>query len=52
MKKDEIVEMYNTEFIFSRVMYLLSASEIDLEDAFCYKLAPFTISIFEESGEH
>ena len=44
--------MYNTEFIFSRVMYLLSASQIDLEDAFCYKLAPFTISIFEDSGEH
>ena len=44
--------MYNTEFIFSRVMYLLSASQIDLEDAFCYKLAAFTISIFEDSGEH
>ena len=44
--------MYNTKFIFSRVMYLLSASQIDLEDAFCYKLAAFTISIFEDSGEH
>ena len=32
-------------------MYLLSANQIDLEDAFNYELAPFPTSIFEDSGE-
>ena len=49
-KKDEIVEMYNTELIFSWVIYLLSANQIDL-DVFNYELAPFPTSIFEDSGE-
>ena len=50
-KKDEIVEMYNTELIFSRVMYLLSANQIDLEDAFNYEFSLFPASIFEDIGE-
>ena len=49
-KKDEIVEMYKTESIFSRVLYLLSANQIDLEGLFNYKVAPFPTSIFEDSG--
>ena len=50
-KKDEIVEMYNTELLFSHVIYLLSANQIDLEDAFNYELALFPTSVFEDSGE-
>ena len=49
-KKDETVKMYNTESMFSRVMCLLSADQIDLEDVFNYELAPFLTSIFENSG--
>ena len=48
-KKDEIVEMYKNESIFSRVLYLLSANQIDL-GVFNYKVAPFPTSIFEDSG--
>ena len=51
IKKNKIVEMYNTELMFSRVMYLLSANQIDLEDVFNYELAPFPTSIFGQSRE-
>ena len=51
-KKVKTVEMYNIELIFSRVMYLLlSANQIDLEDAFNYEFSLFPASIFEDIGE-
>ena len=50
-KKDETVKMYNTESMFSRVMCLLSADQIDLEDVFNYELAHFLTSIFENSRD-
>ena len=50
-KKDETNEVYNTELIFSRVMYLLNARQIELESIFHYKLAPVPTSMFEDNGE-
>ena len=49
-KKDEIVEMYNTELIFSRVMYLLSANQIDLEDVLIMSLHPFQLPFLKKVG--
>ena len=48
-KKD--VEVYNTEIIFSRVMYLLSAGQIDIGDLFSYELSPVPTSLFHDTGE-
>ena len=50
-KKDETNEVYNTELIFSRVMYLLNARQIELESIFHYELAPVPTSMFEDNGE-
>ena len=50
-KKVKTVKMYNIELIFSRVMYLLSANQIDSEDAFNYEFSLFPASIFEDIVE-
>ena len=49
--KDEIVEVYNTEIIFSRVIYLLSLKKLDLETLFNYELSPVVTSLVYDSGE-
>ena len=49
--KDEIIELYNTELIFSCVMYLLSVDKIDLESIVNYDLAPVPTSMFKDNGE-
>ena len=38
--KNKTVEVYNTEIIFSRIMYLLPAGHIQMEDLFKYELPP------------
>ena len=38
--KNKSAEVYNTEIIFSIVMYLLSAGHIQIDDLFKYELAP------------
>ena len=43
--------MYNTEIIFPRVMDLLSAGHIQMEDLFKYKFAPVPTAIFKEPQE-
>ena len=45
--KGEIVELYNTELIFSRVMYLLGVNHIELESVFNYELAPVPTSMLK-----
>ena len=50
-KTGETNEIYNTELIFSRVMYLLNARQIDLESIFHYELAPVPTSMFQDNGE-
>ena len=50
-KNGETNEIYNTELIFSRIMYLLSSRQIKLESIFHYELAPVPTSIFQDSGE-
>ena len=47
----EIVELYNTELIFSRVLYLLNVDQIELESIFNYELAPLPTSMFKDTGE-
>ena len=49
--KKKVVEVYNTEIIFSRVMYLLSAGQIDIGDLFSYELSPVPTSLFHDTGE-
>ena len=49
--RDEIIDLYNTELIFSRVMYLLSVDQIELENIFNYELAPVPTSMFKDNGE-
>ena len=49
--KNKTVEVYNTKIIFSRVMYLLSAGHIQMEDLFKYELAPVPTALFKDTGE-
>ena len=49
--KTKTVEVYNTEIIFSRVMYLLPAGHIQMEDLFKYELAPVPTALFKDAGE-
>ena len=49
--KNKTVEVYNTEIIFSRVMYLLSAGHIQMGDLFKYELAPVPAALFKDTGE-
>ena len=49
--KNKTVEVYNTEIIFSRVMYLLSAGHIQMEVLFKYELAPIPTALFKDTGE-
>ena len=44
-------KLYNSEIIFSRVMYLLSADQIEIKDLFTYELAPVPTALFKETGE-
>ena len=45
------IEIYNTEIIFARVMCLLSASQIKLDDVLSYELSPLLTSLFEVNAE-
>ena len=45
------IEIYNTEVMFARVMCLLGASQIKLDDVFSYELSPIPTSLFEVNGE-
>ena len=49
--KAQVVEVYNNESIYSRVMCLLSVDQISLDDLFNYKLAPVPTSLFTDTGE-
>ena len=49
--KNKSAEVYNTEIIFSRVMYLLSAGHIQIDDLFKYELAPVPTALFKDTGE-
>ena len=45
------VLVYDTEVIFSRIMYLLSTGNIDLKDVLGnYELSPIVTSIFDNEG--
>ena len=44
-------EVYNTEIILSRVMYLLSADQIQIKDLFTYELSPVPTALFKDIGE-
>ena len=45
------IQEYNTELLFSRVMYLMSIGEIELCDIFNYELSPIPTSLFRDTGE-
>ena len=44
--KKEIIQTYNTQLIFARVIYLLSIDQIKIDNLFSYELAPFPTSLF------
>ena len=50
-KSNAATPEYNTELIFSRVMYLMSMGQIELEDIFNYELSPIPTSLFKNTGE-
>ena len=43
--------MFDTDIIFARVMCLLNAGQIKLDDVFSYELSPIPVSLFKENGE-
>ena len=45
------VEVFDTDLIFARVMCLLNAGQLKLEDVFSYELSPIPVSLFKENGE-
>ena len=49
--KSQVVEVYNTELIYSPVMCLLSVDQISLEDLLNYELAPVPNSLFADTGK-
>ena len=52
-KKKKAVDQpsFNTELIFSRVLYLLGVHQLDFSTLFDYELAPVPTSLFEDTGE-
>ena len=50
-EKKEIVELHNSELIFSRVLYLLSLGQIKIDNLFDYELSPVPTSLFKDDGE-
>ena len=50
-KKSNEVQLYNTELIMSRVLYLMSYGQMDLKSLFNYELASVVTSLFEDTGE-
>ena len=43
--------VYNIEVVYSRVMCLLNAKQIDLKDLFKYELSPVPLTLFDENGD-
>ena len=50
-KKAQVVQVYNSDLIYSRVMCLLSLDQISLEDLFNYELAPVPSSLITDTSE-
>ena len=46
-----VVASFNTELIFSRVLYLLGNNQLDFTTPFNYELSPVPTSMFHDSGE-
>ena len=44
-------ETYNTDVIFSRVIYLMSIGQLEFEHLFSYELAPFPTALCHQSGD-
>ena len=50
-KESSTNEDFNTELIFSRVMYLLGNGQLELSSVFNYELSPVPLALFSESGD-
>ena len=52
-KKKKAVDQpsFNTELIFSPVLYLLGVNQLDFSTLFDYELAPVPTSLFKDTGE-
>ena len=49
LKKGQLI--FNTEVIFSRVLYLLGVDKLDFSTLFNFELAPVPTSLFKDTGE-
>ena len=47
----EVEEVYNTEMIFSRALYLNSTDKIKIKDLFSYELAPIPTALFKDTSK-
>ena len=50
-KNLETIKTFNTDLIFSRVVYLLSMDRLDFSSLFNYELAPVPNSLFKDTGD-
>ena len=50
-KKRGCKDEFNSEILFSRVIYLLGTNQINWDDVFNYELAPVPTSLFHDSGD-
>ena len=50
-KKGAVTESFNTELIFSRVLYLLGIDQLDFTNLFNNELAPVPTALFNDIGE-
>ena len=50
-KKKNGIETFNTDLIFSSVLYLLGTNQLDFSTLFNFGLAPFPTALFDDSGD-
>ncbi|MEM7297990.1 MAG: hypothetical protein AAF391_06960, partial [Bacteroidota bacterium] len=50
-KKVHTKDAFNTELIFSRVLYLLGTGQLEFNNLFDYELSPVPTSLFQDTGE-
>ena len=50
-KQRSVVAPFNTELIFSRVLYIMGNNQLDFTTLFNYELSPVPTSMFHDSGD-
>ena len=50
-EEKNIVEVYNTEITFSRILYLHSTQKAKVNDLFPYETLPIPTALFKDTGK-